>query len=134
MSSFTVVNPPALGAPRGYSHGLLAPKDARLLFVAGQTAADPAGTVVSLGLADQFDAALGKVLAVVAAAGGAPEHIGSMTIFVTDLEQYLAQRSALSGTWVRHMGTHYPAIALVEVTKLVEGRAVVEIQATAAIP
>jgi enamine deaminase RidA (YjgF/YER057c/UK114 family) len=134
VNPFTPVNPPVLGRPRGFSHGLLAPAGSRLLFVAGQTAADAEGHVAEVAFVPQFEAALTRVLTVVATAGGRPEHVGRMTIFVTDLDAYLASRPALGETWGRLMGDHYPAMALVEVKRLVDTDATVEIEATAVIP
>jgi enamine deaminase RidA (YjgF/YER057c/UK114 family) len=134
VNPFTLVNPPVLGSPRGFSHGLLAPAGSRLLFVAGQTAADSEGRIGETGFVPQFEAALTRVLTVVATAGGRPEHVGRMTIFVTDLDAYLESRAALGETWTRLMGTHYPAMALVEVKRLVDIDATVEIEATAVIP
>jgi len=134
VNPFTLVNPPVLGAPRGFSHGLLAPAGSRLLFVAGQTAADAEGRIAETGFVPQFEAALTRVLTVVATAGGRPEHVGRMTIFVTELDAYLESRPALGETWARLMGSHYPAMALVEVKRLVDVDANVEIEATAVIP
>jgi enamine deaminase RidA (YjgF/YER057c/UK114 family) len=134
VNPFTPVNPPVLGMPRGFSHGLLAPAGSRLLFVAGQTAADAEGRIAETGFVPQFEAALTRVLTVVATAGGRPEHVGRMTIFVTDLDAYLESRPALGDTWARLMGSHYPAMALVEVKRLVGVEATVEIEATAVIP
>jgi enamine deaminase RidA (YjgF/YER057c/UK114 family) len=134
VNPFTIVNPPVLGRPRGFSHGLLAPAGARLLFVAGQTAADTEGHVADGAFAAQFATALTRVLTVIATAGGRPEHVGRMTIFVTDLDAYLESREALGETWKRLMDDHYPAMALVEVTRLVDAGATVEIEATAVIP
>lgn len=131
---FTTVNPPALGAPRGFSHGQLSPPGSRLLFVAGQTAADAAGVVADPAFAAQFEMALVRVIAVVATAGGRPEHIGRMTVFVTDLDAYMAARPALAHVWKRRMGRHYPAMSLVEVKRLIEPQATVEIEATAVLP
>jgi enamine deaminase RidA (YjgF/YER057c/UK114 family) len=134
VNPFTLVNPPVLGKPRGFSHGLLAPAGSRLLFVGGQTAADAEGRIADTGFVPQFEAALTRVLTVVATAGGRPEHLGSMTIFVTDLDAYLESRPALGEAWTRLMGSHYPAMALVEVKRLVDVDATVEIEATAVIP
>jgi enamine deaminase RidA (YjgF/YER057c/UK114 family) len=128
------VNPPALGVPRGFSHGWLAPAHTRLLFVAGETATDADGRVMDEGFAAQFDRALARTLAVVEEAGGRPEHVMRMTIYVTDLEAYLQARRAIAGIWRARMGRHYPAMALVEVTRLVDAGALVEIEATAALP
>jgi enamine deaminase RidA (YjgF/YER057c/UK114 family) len=130
---FTTIDPPSLGKPRGFSHGLLSVAGSRLLFVAGQTAAGADGRVADRGFATQFDTALGRVLAVVEEAGGTPAHVGRMTVFVTNMEEYLASREALRDVWRRRMGRHYPAMALVEVTRLVDAGASVEIEATAVI-
>jgi enamine deaminase RidA (YjgF/YER057c/UK114 family) len=129
-----VVNPESLGRPRGFSHGILAPAGGRLLFVAGQTAADGNGAVASRDFAAQFDVALARVLTVVQEAGGRPSHIARMTVFVSDMDSYLASRKVLAEVWARRMGTHYPAMALVEVSRLVDAGASVEIEATAVIP
>ena len=134
MSAFTRINPPELGAPRGFTHGLLAPEGWRVLFVAGQTAADAGGQVADRAFVAQFAASLEKTLAVVRAAGGRPEHIGRMTLYVTDLDAYLESRSVLREKWRERMGDHYPAMALVGVTRLVDAAATVEIEATAMIP
>jgi len=134
MSVFEVVNPPGLGRPRGFSHGLLAPAGSRVLFVAGQTAADGDGRIANRGFAAQFEAALMRALTVVREAGGTPAHVARMTVFVTDLDGYLSCGEALGRIWRAHMGTHYPAMALVEVRRLVDADATVEIETTAVIP
>ena len=126
--SYEIINPDALGRPSGWNHGMLAPAGGRVLFVAGQTA--PAAT----GLVGQWEQALQNVLVVVRAAGGAPEHVGRLTIYVTDRAAYLASLKALGDVHRRLMGKHYPAMALVEVKALVDPKAVVEIEATAVIP
>jgi enamine deaminase RidA (YjgF/YER057c/UK114 family) len=134
MSVFDTVNPSALGKPRGFSHGLLAPAGTRLLFVAGQTATDAEGRIGARTFAQQFDECLARVLAVVESAGGTPAHVGRMTVFVTRMDEYVASRETLGTVWKQRMGPHYPAMALVEVTRLVDEGAMVEIEATAAIP
>ena len=131
---FTVVNPPGLNTPSGFAHGLVAPADARLLFVAGQIATDRDGRVTSDDFLAQFETALTNVLAVVRAAGGRADHIARMTVYVTSIDQYRDGRSALGDVWRRHMGSHYPAMALVQVAALVDARAAVEIEATAVLP
>ena len=133
-TSFLPVNPPELGSPSGFSHGLVAPPGSRVVFVAGQTASDASGRIADRTFPAQFEAALSHVIAVVAAAGGRPEDIGRMLIFVTDLDGYLAARPVLGAIWKRLMGAHYPAISLVEVSRLVEPAAAVEIEATAVLP
>jgi enamine deaminase RidA (YjgF/YER057c/UK114 family) len=129
-----LVNPPELGAPRGFAHGLLAPGGGRLLFVAGQTATDAAGCIGTDAFAGQFETALARVLAVVRAAGGGPEHIARMTVYVTSMQQYRDSRAALRKIWQRTVGSHYPAMALLQVAALVDDGAAVEIDATAVLP
>jgi enamine deaminase RidA (YjgF/YER057c/UK114 family) len=126
-----IVNPPELGRPRGFAHGVVSPPGARVLFVAGQTAADGEGRVAATGFDLQFASALAKVLLVVRAAGGTPTDIARMTIYVTDMAAYRASRRRLADVWKQHMGTHYPAMALVAVSALVDEGASVEIQADA---
>jgi enamine deaminase RidA (YjgF/YER057c/UK114 family) len=129
-----LVNPPELGKPRGFAHGLLAPSNGRILFVAGQTATDSEGRIGATGFPAQFETALARVLAVVRAAGGRPEHIARMTVYVTSMQQYRDSRPALRTIWEHALGSHYPAMALVQVTALVDEEATVEIDATAVLP
>jgi enamine deaminase RidA (YjgF/YER057c/UK114 family) len=126
--SFDIINPSPLGQPSGWNHGMLGPAGGRVLFVAGQSAAGAGGIV------EQWERALERVVTVVRAAGGSPEDIGRMTVYVTDRAAYLAARRDLGEVHRRHMGRHYPAMALVEVKALVDEGALVEIEATAVIP
>lgn len=126
----TIINPESLGAPRGYSHGLLM-RGSSILFVAGQIGWDENQTIVAGGFAAQFERALGNVLEVVGAAGGTPERIGRLTIYVTHKQEYLDAVAEVGAAYRRLMGRHYPAMALVEVTALLEPGAKVEIEATA---
>jgi enamine deaminase RidA (YjgF/YER057c/UK114 family) len=128
------VNPPELEHPSGFTHGVLAPASGRLLFVAGQTATGPDGHVHTASFAQQFDTALSKVVRVVRAAGGEPSQIARMTIYVTDMDAYRASRPQLRAVWQTHMADHYPAMALLQVTALVDRGAAVEIQADAVLP
>ncbi len=128
-----VVNPDSLAPPRGYSHGvLLGP--GRVLFVAGQVGWDSSGRMVSDEFAAQFAQALRNVLDVVREAGGGPEHVGRLTIYVTDRHEYVRVRSELGRIYRELMGRHYPAMALVEVAGLLAKGCLVEIEATAVIP
>jgi enamine deaminase RidA (YjgF/YER057c/UK114 family) len=131
--SFRIVNPASLGAPRGYSNGLLADAGGRLLFVAGQTAAGSSG-LAGMGFVEQWTRALEKVLAVVREAGGSAGDIGRLTVYVTDLESYRANLRPLGEAYRRLMGDHYPAMALLQVQGLVDPGAIVEIEATAILP
>lgn len=129
-----IVNPATLGEPRGWNHGLLAPPGGRVLFVAGQTARDADGEVpAGKDFVDQFAAALENALAVVREAGGGPEAVARLTVYVTDLAAYRTSLRPLGEAYRRLMGRHYPAMALVEVSGLVDEGAMVEIEATAVI-
>ena len=131
MSRYQIINPDSLGVPRGWNNGLLTAPGGRLLFVAGQTARDESGRVPESGLVEQFERALANALTVLRAAGGVPDDVGRFTIYVTSLEEYRASLKPLGEVYRRHMGQHYPAMALVEVRGLVDTRAKVEIEATA---
>ncbi len=131
--SFKIINPRALGEPSGWNNGMLAESGGRLLFVAGQDASDGSGKVTESGFVEQFGLILEKILAVVTGAGGGPEDVGRLTIYVTDLDAYRACRKPLGVTYRRLMGRHYPAMALVEVNRLVDPRALLEVEATAVI-
>jgi 3-hydroxybutyrate dehydrogenase len=130
-SRLAIINPEELGAPRGWNNGMLAQAGGRTLFIAGQTARDGSGRVPAADFVSQFDRALSNVLAVLRQAGGEPGDIGRFTIYVTDMAQYRASLKPLGEVYRRRMGTHFPAMALVEVKSLVDPQAVVEIEATA---
>jgi NAD(P)-dependent dehydrogenase (short-subunit alcohol dehydrogenase family)/enamine deaminase RidA (YjgF/YER057c/UK114 family) len=132
-SRLAIINPEELGAPRGWNNGMLAQAGGRTLFIAGQTARDGSGQVPAADFVSQFDRALANVLAVLRQAGGEPGDIGRFTIYVTDMAQYRASLKPVGEVYRRRMGTHFPAMALVEVTSLVDERAVVEIEATAVV-
>jgi enamine deaminase RidA (YjgF/YER057c/UK114 family) len=126
-----VVHPAGFPPARGYSNGISA--HGRTLYVAGQVGWEADGTFASDELLPQFGRALDNVLAVVRVGGGEPRHIADMTIYVTDMPAYRAAASGggLSAVWRERMGRHYPAMALVGVSQLVDPRARVEIQAVA---
>ena len=128
------INPESLGAPRGYSNGMLAPAAGRLLFVGGQIGWDQEQNLVEGGFVEQFAQTLSNVVAVVREAGGEPSALGSLTIFVTDHLEYLTELKEVGAAYRRIIGRHYPAMALVEVKSLLESRAKVEIQGIAVIP
>lgn len=128
-----LINPAELGASSGYSNGVLAPANARILFVAGQIGWDRDHRLVASDFIAQFEQALLNVLAVVEEAGGTSEDVARLTIYVTDKEEYLQDLETLGHAYRRIMGHHYPAMALVEVKALLESGARVEIEATAAI-
>jgi enamine deaminase RidA (YjgF/YER057c/UK114 family) len=128
------VRPDGWKAPRGYENGILVEGGGRLLFVAGQIAWDADQRLVGEGsMSKQFVQALDNVLAVVADAGGRPEEIVRMTVYVTDKQAYLEATAAIGEAWRDRIGSHYPAMALVQVADLLEEGALVEIEATAVI-
>jgi len=129
-----LINPQTRRAPRGYSHGMLAPAGGRLLFVAGQTARDGEGNLHARSQAEQWEQCLQNAAEVGQAAGGAVRDIGRLTIYVTDRADYLAYLIPIGRAYRRVMGNHYPAIALVGVKGLADEGATVEIEATAVIP
>ncbi len=125
--AFEIINPEVFGArPSGWNHGMLGPAGGRMLFVAGQIM--PVGNFVA-----QWDGALGRVLQVVRSAGGKPENIGRMLVYLTDRPAYLANLSPLGEVHRKHMGRHYPAMAVVEVKSLMDSKALVEIEAVAVV-
>jgi enamine deaminase RidA (YjgF/YER057c/UK114 family) len=128
---FTIINPKSLGRPRGYANGVLAPEGGSLLFIAGQIAWDERQQIVSTDFVAQFERALANVLAVVREAGGTPEQIARLCIYVTDKEEYSARRREIGECWRKLLGRHFPAMALVEVKALLEDEAKVEIEGIA---
>jgi len=128
---FEAINPEALAKPKGYNNGMKGHGD--LLFVAGQVGWNREGHMVSDDFVAQFEQALENVLTVVWHAGGKPSSIGRMTVYVTDKEEYKQSTRQLGKLWRDRLGTHYPAMSLVEVKSLLEDGAKVEIEATALI-
>jgi enamine deaminase RidA (YjgF/YER057c/UK114 family) len=126
-----LVNPTDLPPPRGYNNGLIA--EGRLLFVAGQIGWTADGKLAGDRFVDQFDQALANVLSVVRAAGGTPESVARLTMFVVDSTTYLSSQKEIGERYRARMGRHYPPMTLVEVKALLEPGALVEIEATAVI-
>ena len=129
--SFEFTNPESLGAPRGYSNGVLTGAGGRLLFIAGQVAWDQNQQIVSDDLVLQFDRALENVLTVVTEAGGRPEQIARLIIYVTDKNAYRDRMKEIGERYRARMGKHFPAMVLVEVKSLLEDGAQIEIEGTA---
>lgn len=130
-SPLTALQPEGWPAPRGYSNGMMG--RGRVVLVGGQIGWDSAGRFPA-GLVAQTRQALENILAVMRAAGGGPEHIGRLTWYVVDMEEYRASLKELGPVYREVMGRHFPAMALVQVVSLVEREARVEIEATAIIP
>src|SRR5437763_15013123 len=114
--------------PKGYANGMLA--HGEMVFVVGMIGADSAGRLAQ-GFIAQMKQALTNIAAVLAEAGAAPQHIVRLTWYVRDMDDYLADFSALGAAYREVMGRHVPAMAVVEVTRLVEPLARLEIEATA---
>lgn len=123
--------PPGWPEPRGYSNGVEA--EGRQVFVAGMIGWDTEGRFAD-GFAGQMKLALENTVAVLAEAGAGPEHIVRMTWYVTDLDAYRDDLGEIGGAYREVMGRHFPAMAVVGVTGLVEADALVEIESTAVIP
>jgi enamine deaminase RidA (YjgF/YER057c/UK114 family) len=128
-----LINPEALSAPSGYSHGVLVDGGGKLLFVAGQIAWDQNQQIVSDDFVEQFDKALANVITVVKAAGGESNNIVRVVVYVTNKQEYLAQTKAVGERYRKHMGKHFPAMVLVQVASLLDDAAKVEIEAMAVI-
>ena|ERR1043165_4335726 len=130
----TLINPESLGAPSGYSHGLLTDASGKLLFISGQIAWNEKQKIVSDDFAEQFDRALANVVTVVRAAGAQPEHIVRLVVYVTNKIEYRARTREVGERYRKHMGKHFPAMVLVEVAGLLDDLAKVEIEGMALIP
>jgi enamine deaminase RidA (YjgF/YER057c/UK114 family) len=127
------VNPPSLAPPSGFSHAVVA-TGGLVVFLAGQTALGPDGTIVGGTVAEQFERALENLLTALAAAGGRPEHLASLTIYAVDLADYRAHGREIGAAWRRLAGRDYPAMAAVGVTRLWDAAALVEVQGYAVVP
>jgi enamine deaminase RidA (YjgF/YER057c/UK114 family) len=130
-TSHTVLQPPGWPRPVGYANGILARGD--LIFTGGLIGWDAEGRFAD-GLVEQARQALVNISVVLAEAGAAPEHLVRLTWYVVNIEAYRAVGPALGRAYRDVIGRHYPAMAVVEVTRLVEPQALVEIEATAVIP
>ena len=126
-----ILQPPGWPRPKGYANGVSA--RGRLVFAAGQVGWDTQGNFPD-SLAGQVELALENVVAVLAEAEAAPEHLVRLTWFITDRQAYLDAQSEIGAAYRKVLGKHYPAMSLVAVSALVESKALVEIEATAVIP
>jgi enamine deaminase RidA (YjgF/YER057c/UK114 family) len=127
------VNPPDLSPPAGFSHAVVA-AGSRLVFLAGQTALDADGKVVGDTLPEQFARALTNLLAALRAAGGTPADLARVTVYATDVAAYRTHARELGRIWRELAGRDYPAMAVVEVVRLWDERAVVELDGFAVLP
>lgn len=125
------VNPAALPTPSGYSHGTLA---GNTLHLGGQTAVDAQMQIVPGGIVEQFRQAFSNVLTTLAAAGGVPEDLVSITIYLTDIPDYQAHGREIGRAWRELAGPVYPAMAGIGTTALWQPEALIEIVGVAVIP
>jgi enamine deaminase RidA (YjgF/YER057c/UK114 family) len=120
-------------APIGYANGIEV-EAGRLVFIAGQVGWNEDQQFRSADIVAQFEQALSNVLAVLAEAGGGPEHVCRITAYCCDKPAYLAARPALGEIWRRHMGRHYPAMSMIFVSDLLDSPGRIELEATAVLP
>ena len=126
-----ILQPGGWPAPKGYANGMAA--DGRLVVTGGVIGWDNQGRLAD-GFAAQVRQALSNISAILGEGGARPEHLVRLTWYVVDMEEYLANLKTLGQVYREIFGTHYPAMALVQVVRLVERAARVEIEATAVVP
>ena len=127
-----VLHPSGWKQPKGYANGILA--TGQMVFTGGMIGWNANEEFETDDFAGQVEQALRNVVAVLAEAGGKPEHIVRLTWYVTDRAEYLTSQKQVGAAYMRVLGKHFPAMALVQVVALVEARAKVEIEATAVLP
>ena len=120
------INPPELAAPSGFTHAVVG--EGRIVFLAGQTALGPDGQIHGNGIVEQFTIALTSLLTALRAAGGEPEQLASLTIYIVDMEDYRAHARELGAVWRELVGTSYPAMAGIGISRLWDAQALVEVQ------
>jgi enamine deaminase RidA (YjgF/YER057c/UK114 family) len=128
------INPAELGRPSGFAHAVRASASDTRIYLAGQTALDRDGAIQGDTIVEQFERALTNLLTALAAAGGAPEHLATVTIYIVDIEDYRQHAREIGAIWRRLAGTEYPAMAGVGVARLWDEAALVELQGIAEIP
>jgi len=129
-SPHEIRNPETLAPPMGFSHAVVA-QSGRTVYLAGQTAQRPDGMIVAGTMAEQFDVAAGNVVLALQGAGARPQDLVSLQIFVTDIVEYQRLSKEIGVAYRRHFGRHYPAMALVEVRRLFDPKATVELMGVA---
>ena len=132
MSDLEFLQPQGWAPPQGYANGVAA--EGRQVFVAGQIGWTADAKLVGGGLVAQVEQALKNIVAVLAEAGGTPEHLTRMNWYVTDKAAYIAARREIGAAYRRVIGKHFPAMTLLVVAGLLEEGALVEIEATAVVP
>ncbi|MGA8245454.1 MAG: RidA family protein [Nocardioides sp.] len=126
MADLNRVNPDSLARPSGFSHAVVGRGTA--VFLAGQTGMDASGAIVGGGVVAQFEQALTNLLTALAEAGGTPDRLASLTIYIVDMDDYRAHAREIGEVWRRLVGAAYPASAGIGVSRLWDAEAVVEVQ------
>ena len=126
------VNPASLAKPSGFSHATVA--TGTTVFLAGQTGLNLEGHIVDGGVVAQFEQALTNLLTALAASGGQPRDLTSMTVYIVDMDDYRARAGEIGEVWKRLVGTDYPAMAGIGVSRLWDAEALVEVQGFAVLP
>jgi enamine deaminase RidA (YjgF/YER057c/UK114 family) len=129
-SPHQLINPDTLARPSGFSHAVMS-QSGRTVYLAGQTAQMPDGRVAGETMAEQFDLAASNVLKALEAAGADPRDLVSIQIFVTSIDEYRQASREIGEVYRRHFGRHYPAMALLEVSRLFDPAAKIEIMCIA---
>ncbi|HKF71851.1 MAG TPA: RidA family protein [Stellaceae bacterium] len=132
MSGMRAINPPGWARPKGYSNAVVG--RGTIVMVAGQIGWNTRQQFESDDFVAQLRQALANTVEVLGAAGAKPEHVARMTWYVTDKQRYLARIAEVGAAWRDIMGRTYPAMTLLEVSALVEDRALIEIESTAIVP
>ena len=131
MADLVRVNPPSLAKPSGFSHAVIA--RGTTIHLAGQTGMDAHGAIVPGGVVAQFEQALANVLTALSEAGGSPDGLAALTVYIVDMDDYRAHARDIGAVWKRLVGTDYPAMAGIGVARLWDVEALVEIQGFAAL-
>jgi enamine deaminase RidA (YjgF/YER057c/UK114 family) len=132
VTAHEIVNPEGLAPPVGFSHAVVAAQG-KTVYLGGQAGIDANGTIAP-GLPEQFDVAAANIVTALRAAGGRPDHLVSMQIFVTDAEEYRRSLKEVGQAYRKHFGHHYPALGLFEIAGLFDRGAKVELWCVAVIP
>lgn len=127
------INPPDLSPPTGFSHAVVA-TGSRTVFLAGQTALDTDGKIVGETLPEQFERALTNLLTALHASGGTPADLARVTVYATDIAAYRTHAAELGRIWRESAGRDYPAMAVVQVVRLWDEQAMVELDGFAVLP
>lgn len=132
MSIHASLLPPGWPRPKGYANGIAA--SGRMIFTAGVVGWDAEERFVSDDVAGQFRQVIENTLAILREGGAGPEHIVRMTWYVTDRDAYVAALPEIGAHYRELIGRNFPAMAVVEVSRLVEPKALIEIETTAVVP